>query len=142
MVALQSFVRSHVCCERALQCTATSANLHLAFAIERFLSRSCSGVGAAGKGIPIRMASLRSGCSRGWEVLTIKRGKGEGIVISGKARCRPMGRAAEGRIERAEWDDEEASKEREGFSKQNNQNDCAGMSGDITNLRVLGTRSV
>ena len=99
-------------------------------------------VGAAGKGVPIGIASVRSGCSRGWEVLTIKRGKREGIVISGKARCRPMGRAAEGRIERAEWDDEEASKEREGFSKQNNQNDCAGMSGDITNLRVLGTRSV
>ena len=39
LVALHGFVRSHVCCERALQCTATSANLRLAFAIERFLSR-------------------------------------------------------------------------------------------------------
>jgi hypothetical protein len=40
-------------------------------------------VGAAGKGVPIGIASLRSGCSRGWEVLTIKRGKGEGMVRPG-----------------------------------------------------------
>ena len=73
--------------------------------------------GGVGKGVPIEIASLRSGCSQGWEVLTIKRGKGEGIVISGKVKCQPMGRAVEGCIERAERDDEEASKERQGFSK-------------------------
>ena len=39
LVALHGFVKSHVCCKRALQCTATSANLRLAFAIESFLSR-------------------------------------------------------------------------------------------------------
>ena len=82
-----------------------------------FSLESRGGVGAAGKGVPIGIASLRSGCSQGWEVLTIKRGKGEGIVISGKVKCRPMGRAVEGCIERAERDDEEASKERQGFSK-------------------------
>ena len=64
LVALHGFVRSDVYCERALQRTATSTNLCLAFAIERFLSRkSWVGVGAPGKGIPIRIESC-SGCSR------------------------------------------------------------------------------
>ena len=112
MVSLgpMSAARGHCSAPRRAQTCAWRSQLSV-FSLE-----SRGGVGATGKGVPIRIASLRSGCSRGWEVLTIKRGKGE-------ARCRPMGRVAEGRIERAERDDEEASKERKGFSKQS-----AGMS--------------
>ena len=39
MVASYGSVRSQVCCGRVWQCTATSANLCLAFRTERFLSR-------------------------------------------------------------------------------------------------------
>ena len=76
---LHGFVRSHVCCRRARKRTAMSANLRLAFTMERCLSRkSC---GAAGKGIPMPIASLCFGgtrfcgspCCRA--VLTIERGK-------------------------------------------------------------------
>ena len=42
------------------------------------------------------------------------------MVASGKVGCRPMGRVAEGRIERAERDKEEASKVRLSFGKENN----------------------
>jgi hypothetical protein len=37
----------------------------------------------------------------GWEALTIERGKERVMVTSGMVRCRPMGRVAEGHIERA-----------------------------------------
>ena len=57
-----------------------SENLRLAFAMERCLSRkSC---GAAGKGIPMPIASLCFGGTHfwgsfcGWAVLTIERGRG------------------------------------------------------------------
>jgi hypothetical protein len=56
-----------------------SANLRLAFAMERCLSRkSC---GAAGKGIPMPIASLCFGGTHfwgsfcGWAVLTIEKGR-------------------------------------------------------------------
>ena len=42
------------------------------------------------------------------------------MVASGKVGCRPMGRAAEGLIERAERDKEETSKVRQWFGKENN----------------------
>ena len=67
MAASHGFVRSQVCCGRARQRTATSANLCLAFAMERFLSRKWwVGVGAAGKGIPMPIASLCFGGPQGW----------------------------------------------------------------------------
>ena len=47
-------------------------------------------------------------------------GKEREMVASGKVGCRPMGRAAEGRIERAERDNEEASRVRQWFGKENN----------------------
>ena len=43
VAASHGFVRSQVCCGRARQRTGTSANLCLAFAMERFLSKT-SGV--------------------------------------------------------------------------------------------------
>jgi hypothetical protein len=42
------------------------------------------------------------------------------MAASGKVGCRLMGRAAEGRTERAERDKEEASKVRQWFGKENN----------------------
>ena len=58
--------KAGICCGRARQRTATSANLCLAFAMERFLSRKWwVGAGAAGKGIPIPMASLCFGGPQG-----------------------------------------------------------------------------
>jgi hypothetical protein len=47
-------------------------------------------------------------------------GKEREMVASGKVGCRPMGRAAEGLIERAERDKEETSKVRQWFGKENN----------------------
>ena len=47
-------------------------------------------------------------------------GKEKKMVASGKVGCWPMGRVAEGRIERAERDKEEASKVRQWFGKENN----------------------
>ena len=66
MAASHGFVRSQVCCGRARQRAATSTNLRLAFAMEHFLSRKWRvGVGAAGKGIPIPIASFGSGGPQG-----------------------------------------------------------------------------
>ena len=83
MVALHGSVRPHVCYGRARQRTAMSMNSRLAFAIQRFLSRkSCISVGAAGKGMPMPIASWCFGGSRGWflcggvVVLAIERRKG------------------------------------------------------------------
>ena len=50
-------------------------------------------------------------------------GKEREMVASGKVGCRPMGRAAEGCIERAKGEMEEVSKVRQGFSKENNHCD-------------------
>ena len=62
MAASHGFVRSQVCCWRARQRTATSTNFRPTFAMEHFLSRKrWVGVGAAGKSIPIPIASLCSG---------------------------------------------------------------------------------
>ena len=94
----------------AQQRSETSANLRMAFTPERFPFRKvCIGVYAADKGIPMLTASLclavlkgdfwESFCS--WVVLTIEKGKEREMVASGKVGCRPMGKAAEGRIERA-----------------------------------------
>ena len=49
------------------------------------------------------------------------------MVTSGTVRCRSMGRAVKGRIERAEHE-EEVSKVRRGFSKGKNHYDWAGVS--------------
>ena len=87
MVALHGSVRPHVCHGRARQRTVMSMNSRMAFAIQRFLSRkSCISVGAAGKGIPMPIASLCFGGPRGWffgwflcggvVVLAIERRKG------------------------------------------------------------------
>ncbi|KAH9989536.1 hypothetical protein BJV77DRAFT_1151448 [Russula vinacea] len=83
LVALHGFVKSHVCCERALQCTATSANLRLAFAIESFLSRKSWPCRGRWQGCSDRdsICALRLFSRVG--VLTIKRGKGEGMVRPG-----------------------------------------------------------
>ena len=71
----------------ARQRSETSANFCLAFTTERFLSRkSCIGVYATDKGIPMLTASLCLAVLKGdfwdslcgWVVLTIERGKGEG----------------------------------------------------------------
>ena len=56
------------------------------------------------------------------------RGEKERVTVtSDTVGCRPMGRGAEGHIERANGM-EEASKVRRGFSKENNHCDWAGMS--------------
>ena len=54
--------------------------------------------------------------------------KARGMVTNGTVRCWPMGGTAEGHIEKTEWDEEEASKVRQKFSKENNYCDWAEMS--------------
>ena len=66
VAASHGFIRSQVRRGRARQRTATSTNLRLAFAMKHFLSRKWwVGVGAAGKGIPIPIASLCFGGPQG-----------------------------------------------------------------------------
>ena len=101
--------KAGICCGRARQRTATSANLCLAFAMERFFSRKwwvgCRQGHSDTDGVFVLRRSSRAISGVHSEVGRSSPSRGErvkGMMTSGTARCRPMKRAAEGHIERAE----------------------------------------